>query len=201
MKRKRTTALKRFIGDNRRLLLFLLLPTLGCVCGLLLYVGVRTSAWAAWLPIRPIPAGVGPVFSQFFSSCFQPLVLLAILFTAGLSACGAPLVLAVPVFWGIGFGLTQACCYADGWFGAAVAAVVLLPHSVMEAVALLMGASEGLRMSLRFATSLLPRSAHCGGLWQEFRLYALRFAVLLLILLGAGALDVGMRLVCSNWLR
>jgi hypothetical protein len=70
----------------------------------------------------------------------------------------------------------------------------------MEAVVLLMASSECLRMSLHFAATLLPRSAHCGGLWQEFRLYGLRFVVLLLLMLAAGALDVGMRLVCVNWL-
>lgn len=200
MRRKGTTRIARFISDNRRLLLFLLLPLIGCVCGLLLYGTVRNADWAGLLTIGRVPANVSGVFSQFWSSCFQPILLLALLFVSGLSACGIPAALVVPVFWGIGLGLTEAYYCATGFGGVAVVAAVLLPHSVMEAVALLMGASECFRMSVRFAASLLPRSAHCGGLWQEFRLYAVRFLLLILLLLGAGALDVGMRLICAGWL-
>ena len=200
MKRKRTTALKRFLVENKRLLLLLLLPLVGVIIGMTLYGSVRSAEWAELLAIRRVPTGFGQAVSQFFASCFQPLLLLAVLFVAGLSACGLPVAVLTPVFWGVGFGLTLANCYADGWAGVALSAAVLLPHSVMEAVVLLMASSECLRMSLHFAATLLPRSAHCGGLWQEFRLYGLRFAVLLLLALAAGALDVGMRLVCVNWL-
>ena len=200
MRRKGTTRIARFISDNRRLLLFLLLPLIGCVCGLLLYGTVCNADWARLLTIGRVPANVSGVFSQFWSSCFQPILLLALLFVSGLSACGIPAALVVPVFWGIGLGLTEAYYFAAGFGGAAVVAAVLLPHSVMEAVALLMGASECFRMSARFAVCLSPHSAHCGGLWQEFRLYAVRFLLLTLLLLGAGALDVGMRLICAGWL-
>ena len=200
MKRKRTTAVKRFFSENQRLLFLLLLPLLGCVGGMVLYGSVCSAEWAQLLVIRRIPSGFGQVMLQFFASCFQPLVLLFLLFVAGLSACGLPVAVVVPLFWGVGFGLTLATCYTNGWGGVALSAVVLLPRSVMEAVALLMAASECLHMSLRFTALLLPRSAHCGGLWQEFRLYGLRFVVLVLLLFLAGALDVGMRLLCVNWL-
>ena len=201
MKRTGTTRMVRFVKENQRLLLFLLLPIGGCLCGLLLYGAVSAAEWITLVEIRPVPVGIGQVFSQLFESCFQPILLLAILFVSGLSACGIPAALAVPVFWGMGVGLTQACYYAEGWGGVAVVAAVLLPHSVMEAVVLLMAASECFRMSVRFAVQLLPRSAHCGGLWQDFRLYAVRFLLLLLLLFVAGALDVGMRLLCVGWLK
>ena len=200
MKRKSKGAFRRFLADNYRTLLFLALPLAGCLCGSLLYGAVRGSVWARLLPIGAVPRTFGAIWSAFWSSCFQPLLLLAVLFVSGLSACGLPAAMATPVFWGIGLGLTQAYYYASGWAGVGVTAAVLLPHSVMEAVALLMGAAECFRMSVRFAALLLPHSAHCGGLWQPFRLYAMRFFLLALLLLGAAATDVGTRLLCAGWL-
>lgn len=200
MKRRSTDKVRRFLADNYRTLLFLVLPLAGCLLGVLLYGAVRGSSWATLLPIGSVPRTFGAICSAFWSSCFQPLLLLALLFVAGLSACGSPVALATPVFWGVGLGLTQAYYYAGGWAGVGVTAAVLLPHSVMEAVALLMGAAECFRMSICFATILLPHSAHCGGLWQPFRLYVMRFLLLTLLLFGAAALDVGMRLLCAGWL-
>lgn len=199
VQRKGLSRIKRFIADNRRLLLFLLLPLLGCVCGLLLQPTVSRAGWSQLLRIGAVPHGIGGVFSQWFDSCFQPFLLLLLLFLAGLSVCGIPAALLVPVFWGFGLGVLQAGYYAEGFGGVALTAAVLLPHSAMEAVALLMGASECFRMSLRFSAVLLPRAAH-GGLWQECRLYCVRFLVLGALLLGAGALDVILRLLCARWL-
>lgn len=200
MRRKRTNRAGRFLAENRRLLLFLLLPMGGSVCGMLLYSLIRPAEWLTLLTIERITPSVSAVFSGLFESCFQPILLLSLLFIAGLSACGAPLAVIIPVFWGLGLGLTQASYYASGWQGVLIVAAVMLPHSVMELVALLMAASESLRMSLQFTVLLLPRSAHCGGLWQEFRLYGIRFLLLLLLLFGAGALDVILRLVFAGWL-
>lgn len=200
MKRKSTGRVRRFFASNYRTLAFLALPLMGCLFGSLLYGAVQGSAWIRLLPIGGVPRTFGAICSAFWSSCFQPLLLLALLFVAGLSACGVPVALATPVFWGIGLGLTLAYYYAVGWSGVGVTAAVLLPHSVMEAVALIMGAAECFRMSVRFAAVLLPHSAHCGGLWQPFRLYAMRFLLLALLLFGAAALDVGMRLLCAGWL-
>ncbi len=200
MRRKRTNRVGRFITDNRRLLAFLLLPIGGCVCGMVLYGLVQPAEWLGLLTVESVSRSFSGVFSQLFESCFQPVLLLALLFIAGLSACGAPIAVVIPIFWGLGLGMTQACYYANGWQGLLVVAAVMLPHSAMEAVALLMASSECLRMSLRFTVLLLPRSAHCGGLWQEFRLYCFRFLVLLLLLFGAGALDVAMRLIFAGWL-
>lgn len=201
MKRRRTTRAGYFFRENRRLLLFLLLPVAGSVCGMLLYPAVKAASWMELFTVHRVAMRVPHMVSAVLESCFQPALLLAMLFVAGLSACGAPAALLVPVFWGVGLGLTQAGYYTGGVSGVAVAAAVILPHSAMEAVALLMGASECFRMSVRFAVQLLPRSAHCGGLWQEFRLYMARFGLLLLLLICAGVLDVGMRLCCSGWLN
>ncbi len=200
MRRKRTNRVGRFLADNRRILCFLLLPIVGCICGMLLYSTVRSASWLTLFTVERITPKFPAAFSALFESCFQPIVLLTALFLAGLSACGAPFAVIIPLFWGLGLGMTQAGYYATGWGGVLTVSAVILPHAVMELVAILMAASESLRMSLRFTAVVLPRTAHCGGLWQEFRLYCIRFAVLLFLLFGAGALDVILRLIFSSLL-
>ena len=193
---KRTNLWLRFFADNRRLLLLLLLLFVGYVGGLIVYRsldGILLERANVLLPIREVQGGLRGGFSQLISSCFQSFCLLAILFIAGLSACGAPISLVIPLFWGAGLGMTQAYYYTLGGSGVLLAAVLVLPHSLPEAAALLMGCAESLRMSMQVACQLLPRNAHCGGLWQDFRLYSGRFLLLLPLLLLAGAMDVGLR--------
>ncbi len=195
---KRTNTIKLFIKQNRRLLLLLLLPLLGCVVGLVWYTSlcaVLPSEWLALLPQTPVTGSAAGIFAEWFASCFQPLCLLILMFLAGLSVCGAPVAIAVPIFWGIGLGLCEAYYVSSGLNGWFVIATVLLPHSVMELVALLMGCSESLRMTVLVTVQLMPRSARCGGLWQDFRLYLIRFLLLAALLLGAGVLDVVLRLL------
>lgn len=200
---KRTNSIVDFLKQNRRLLLFLLLPLIGCIGGMLLYSPLSTSLPAEWwalLPLPPVKGDMASVLWQWLSSCFQPLCLLALLYFLGVSACGAPLILLVPIFWGIGLGFSEAYYVQNGMNGWLVLAVVLLPPAVMELVALLMACSESLRLTLLMAVQLLPRSAHCGGLWRDFRLYSMRFLMLLGLILGAGALDVILRLLLGGLL-
>ncbi len=193
---KRTNSIKRHTVDLRRVLPLLLLLLIGCGCGVIVY-----AAWADDLPssvtallaIQPITGGLQGGFAQFFLSCFQTLCLLAVVFLSGLSACGAPFALAVPLLWGIGVGLAQAHHYSCGGSGVLLAAVFILPHSLLEAAVLSRGYLLSVKMSLQLAGQLMPRGAHCGGLWQNFRLYCVQFLLLLPLLFAAGAVDVGLR--------
>ncbi len=194
---KRTNSIRRFAAGNRRLLLMLVLTILGCVSGVSVYASWREqvpSFLSELLVVSPVQAEVGAVMGQFFASCFQALCLLLLLFLSGLSACGAPVSLLVPVFWGLGLGLLQAHYYAQGIVGMLFATLLIVPHSLLKAVVLAHGAVQSLQLSLQLAGQLLPRGAHCGGLWQLFRLYCVRFLLYLPLLLAAAALDVGLRL-------
>jgi len=200
---KRTNSIGSFVNQHRRLLLFLLLPLIGCIAGMVLYAPLSETLpteWWALLPLTPVKSDFASVFSQWLSSCFQPLCLLVLVFFSGVSAFGAPIIFLVPIFWGIGLGFSEAYYAQSGVSGWLVLAVVLLPPAIMELVALLMACSESLRLTLLMAVQLLPRSARCGGLWQDFRLYCLRFFLLLAFILGAGALDVLLRLLLGGLL-
>lgn len=195
---KRTNSVWRFAAGNRRLLLMLMLVLLGCMAGVALYASLREElppAVMQLLTLQPITGGIGAAFSQLLSSCFQPVCLLIVLFLSGLSACGAPMVFIVPLFWGIGLGLTQAHYYAQGAVGILLSAVLILPPCILKSAALLIGCSQSLQLSLQLSGQLLPRGAHCGGLWQDFRLYCFRVLLLLPLVLAGGALDVGLRVL------
>lgn len=193
----RTNSLKNFWEDNRRLLFFLLLLLIGVLGGVLVFTlshSLLSEELTVMLQVQAIEGGIKGGISQLFSSSFSTVCMLGLLFLAGLSACGAPLTLLVPLFFGLGLGMTQAYYYGVGGSGVAFTAILVIPHSLVAGAALLMGCAESMRMSFLLAGQLLPNSAHCGGLWQDFRLYCVRFLLFVGLAFAAGILDVCLRL-------
>ena len=193
---KRTNISIRFAAEHRRLLWLLILLLIGVGGGVAVYRsfgGNLPEPMGDLLLLRPVNDGFRGAVSQLWSACFQLLVLLVVLFVSGLSACSAPLVLSVPLFWGIGLGLSLAHYYTYGLSGVLLCAVLLLPPALLKAAVLLAACSQALHMSAQMFSQLLPRGARCGGLWQTFRLYGGRFLLLLVPLVLSGLLDVGLR--------
>lgn len=195
-------AFGEFLTENRRLLSFLGLFFIGVLGGVLVFTtshGVLSKELSVMLDIPAVTQGFQGGISGLFSSCFSTVVLLLLLFLAGMSACGAPVAVLVPIFYGLGLGLTEAYYYGAGGRGVLFTALLVVPHSLIAAAALLMGCSESLRLSLLLSGQLLPTSAHCGGLWQDFRLYCVRFLIFFGLAFGAGVVDVCLRLACASW--
>lgn len=194
---------RRFIKSHSRLLLFLSLLLIGFVVGCMLfrvYGKAETAFLGTVLTVERLESGIRPLLAALYSSCFLPVLLLLMLFFCGLSACGLPVILTVPVFFGMGIGMSEAYYYSTGWHGVLLVAVLLLPQTVIKAIALLMASAESLRMTLCFGGQLLPQQIACGGMHKDFRLYLLRFLIFLCITLGGGILDVLLRLLCQKWL-
>ena len=74
----------------------------------------------------------------------------------------------------------------------------ILPVAAIEMVVILMASSESLHMSALLAAQLLPHSSRCGGLWQVFKLYCVRFLVFLLPVGIAGVWEVVLRLILGG---
>lgn len=185
-----------FLLDNRRLLIFLTLFLCGTCSGVLLFVACKDTVsadLAVMLRVEAVEGGFMKGISMLFSSCFSTLLLLAVLFLCGLSACGAPVTIVLPFFFGLGLGMTEAYYYGVGNMGILFTAIFIIPHYLVAAAALLMSCSESLRMTLLISGQLLP-SVHCGGLWQDFKLYCIRFVIFAGIALAAGIIDVCLRL-------
>lgn len=198
-RRRVERSLHRFFTENRRLLLYLFCLIIGIALGLTLSPASAGDWLSSIMEIRPISGSVAQAVWQVFSSCFLVEALVVLMFVSGLSACGAPVTILVPVFYGLGLGLSQAYWGAQGAQGLLLSAVLIWPHSLVEMLALLMGCCESLRMSLLLAAQLLPGGT-IGGLWHDFKLYLSRFLLFSVIALTAGIVDVLLRVVFSSLL-
>lgn len=203
---KRTTTRRRkeaaaFIHDNRRLFPFTGLFLLGVLCGVLVYTAAARPAeeWTGLLRVPTVIDGWQSGLSALWGSVLSVVILLGALFLLGLWPCGAPFILLVPLFYGLGLGLTEAYYYSLGGQGVVAAALMVMPHGLLCAAVLVTAAVESLRLSTRMSRQLLP-AASCGGLWTAFRLYCLRFLLLLSATVFVGLLDILFRILFGRFL-
>ncbi len=190
--------LARFISTHYRFLLFLLCLLFGVTIGCLVYADISGSYGdiiVSLTDLAPVGGGVANILWAVLESALFLLILLAALLLSGLSVCGAPVVWLVPVVYGLGLGLTEAHLFAQGAEGVFLAAALVIPHSMVAIAVLLMGCSESFRMTLLLAGQVLPNGARCGGLWQDFKRYFLRFLVFFGLSFLAAAVDVLLKML------
>lgn len=126
--------------------------------------------------------------TQTFLSAFSSsALLLLLLFFCGFCAIGAPLIFAVPLFKGLGFGLTAGTVFAAYGIDALwYVAILILPNLLISSIVLLLACRQAFRMSRKIWTQMTaggaPRTAPAvsmGPFLGRFLIY--------LILIGAGA--------------
>lgn len=195
MRKKHKVSIGTFVADNQLLLLFLSLLLIGTAGGsaLLDTVGTQNGETLS-LKLSAVAPSFHPILSAWAQSMLMPTVLVITLFLAGLTAFGVPVIVAVPLFLGLGIGMTQGFYYAQGLSGMGLACLLVLPRFAVASVGILMACAESFRMSVRFSRRLLPGGA-IGSLWLPFRLYLLRFALFFGIAAVSAAVDVALRLV------
>lgn len=109
------------------------------------------------------------------SSSFRSVVLLMLLFLCGLTAFGWPLILLILVLFGFQVGVTNCSVYTDSGF-ITLALTEVLPL-IFTFIGMVIASREALRMSSIFAGQLLPSSAHCGSIWNDFKRYLSVFLI------------------------
>lgn len=189
---RRWKRLCRFCIEHRRLLFYIGLFSAGIWSG----SSIQLSLLQSVLPvdsIKPVMGSFFDVVSHILSSWFLPEVLLLILFLVGLSAWATPITILIPLFYGLGLGMTQAYCITLMDSGLLVSLLWIWPHSLIEITALLLGCMESLRLSLIIGSQLLPGGT-IGSLWRDFQVYLLRFLWCSLIAFVAATVDVLFRM-------
>ena len=181
--------LQAYWGDNGRLLLFLSLFLMGVGIGCPAYSHSPEAVqkWPSlWLTYPASASAISGVLTAFGRVCLWPCLLLLMMMTAGLSTIGAPVVLAVPLLYGVSVGFTEAYVYsADGLWRMAW---LLLPSTLVMLWTLLMSACESLRMTGRLIGQMTPH-AISGSLWSGFKRYLLRYWIFAGLTLLAAAIQ------------
>ncbi|MCI5800874.1 MAG: stage II sporulation protein M [Oscillospiraceae bacterium] len=186
-----------FCKRHRLLLGFALLFFLGTGLGAFF---VRTASPGVLETVASLAGGFSEKRAQqsFFETAaasFLPTFLLLLaLFFSGFCAIGQPVIVMVPLFRGLGFGLWAGYLYAQyGLLGAEYVAVLLLPGVVISTLALLAGAAEAMRLSGQFWGSIHGRDLH------PVKPYCVLFAGLAAVLLAAALADGAMTSLFGRW--
>ena len=204
---KRTTTrrqreIKSFMTENRRLFPFVGLFLLGAALGVAVFVTARDVfvGMPTLLRIPPVAPGFMGWLQAFGSRCFSTVGLLAVLYLLGLWACGVPFIPVVPLFYGLGVGLTEGFYYHLGQQGVIAVVTVLLPGVLLTAALLVTAAAESLRLSTCLSRQLLPNPTEQAGLWHRFRLYSLRYLLFVAAAVVIGATEALLRLLLGGLL-
>ena len=204
---RRRRAMADFMADNRRLFPLAGLFLTGVLIGVTVYVTVGsriTDDWWSLVRVAGLTGGLRSGLGALWNCCFSSLFLLLVLFLLGLWPCGAPFALAVPLFYGMSLGLTEAYYYSIGVTGVTAVAAVIMPVGLLSGALLVMAGVESLRLSVRLSRQLLPASAGTDtsreGLWPEFRLYCLRFLLFLVTAVAVGLVQVLLRTIFAGFL-
>ena len=194
---KRTTTrrkreMQHFLTDNRRLFPFVVLFLAGAGLGVGAYITAADALPATLTALSPVGEGVQGWLTALGEACFSTVVLLGVLFLLGLWACGVPFILLVPLFHGVGLGLTEAYYYRTGMGGVALVATLVMPIGLLSGGVLIAACAESMQLSLCLSRRLLPHGEE-GGLWSRFRLYGLRFLLFLGAALAVALAEVLLR--------
>lgn len=189
---RRRREMKHFVTDNRRLFPFVLLFLAGVGMGVGAYVTAARLLPADLMALTPVGAGAAGFFAALGEAGFSTVVLLGVLFLLGLWACGVPFILLVPLFHGVGLGLTEAYYYGTGWGGVGLVAALVMPIGLLSGAVLIAACAESLHLSLCLSRQLLPVGTE-GGLWPRFRLYGLRFLLFLGAAVAVALIEVLLR--------
>ena len=194
---KRTTTrrrreMKSFVADNRRLFPFVLLFLVGVGMGVGVYMTADHLVPTDWLALPPVGEGVRGWLTALGEAGFSTAALLGVLFLLGLWACGVPFILLVPLFHGVGLGLTEAYYYGMGWQGVGLVAALVMPIGLLSTAVLVAACAESLHLSVCLSRRLLPGDAE-EGLWSRFRLYSLRFLLFLGAAVAVALIEVLLR--------
>lgn len=189
-------AMNAFFRTRRSLVFFTVLFLAGCLAGIQVFCRAdAAAALAGGLIPAPVKASFGEILRAVGASCFAGWLLLLVLYLTGLSPCGLLAAVLVPLFYGMGIGLSEAAQYGTGPIGVASSALFIVPHAVLCTAALLIGCCETARMSAVIGRQLFPASARGGEISQSFRLYSLRFLLLAALVLLAGVADTVLRVL------
>lgn len=180
--------LRRFVGTNSRLFLFLGLLLVGVAVGCRLEPHIPKNVLALFRSLsfsKTAFSGIGDVLSVFWRGSLVSLVAIGLLMLSGMSLCGIPVVLCVPALFGVWLGSFESYLLSQQGIKALALA---LPGTLLTVWALLIACAEAFRLTLRLVAQVMPGTPK-SGLWRDFRLFFLRFLLCFLLAFAASAVQ------------
>lgn len=189
---------------NRKLLILALAYILGMLIGVLVMRGAGDTlvksveaSFSAYVSQRQSQ----PFWMTFLYAFSSSLAFFCAAFICGVCVVGVPGAFLIPCFKGLGLGLTTGYIYAVyGMKGMAFSALLLVPPSLVSALALLLACRESWGFSVMLFRGVLPGSSAL-TLRGDFRIYCLRYLFILGILLLACLLDAGLSAAFIRFFR
>lgn len=126
-----------------------------------------------------------------YSSLLNSSLLIIVLFLMGFCAIAQPAAVLVPIYKGLGFGVTIAQIYSkNGLNGFLTALILILPCALVSSYALFIAVRESMKMSNRFfSQAFLDKRSESTSINEYVRLYAVKFLVLEAITAVSAAVD------------
>ena len=136
----------------------------------------------------------------FLRALGTSLLLGCAVFLSGFSAVGQPFAVFILLFRAVGLGMSMGYFYTVlSGEGILLALFLLLPAGALSGYALLLGCREALRLSGRFFGAMTKGTALSP---KTFRIYAVKFLIIALMLVLAALLDAGCtRLFQAFWAK
>lgn len=128
------------------------------------------------------------ILTIFFSSFFSFAISVLVLFLAGLFPLGQPVGFFMPVFYGLGLGLSTAYLYScNGFKGFFFSTLIMVPCEILYTFVLLLGS----KFSIRFSNAKFKKILGKGKEQKAgaFKTYVLRFLILFLFQIFAALID------------
>ena len=172
----------------------MLLMVIGVLIGTLAFSFIKTSTLSDlnliendYLSMREN----GEYVKILYSSLLNSSMLIVVLFLLGFCAVAQPVSVLVPVYKGMGFGVTIAQIYSENGVNGFFSAIILiLPCALISSYALFIAVRESLRMSNRFfSQAFLDRRCESDSINDYVKLYAVKFLVLEAVTAVSAAVD------------
>lgn len=200
--RKNHNGIVKFIRENKLISLL----TLFLICGMVLGAASARFAndnmienmdflFASNFKVRASQS----LFNTFAASLTSSFIFVICTFLMGLSVWGVVPIPIIPLFRGVGLGLTAGFLYSNyGFKGFAYHLIVLLPGILISAAAIILEAKEAIFFSLKLASTISPKSSP-EKMWTKFRMYLLHTGYVFIISVVASIIDTLFTVLFAGW--
>ncbi|MCL2054557.1 MAG: hypothetical protein FWG90_09045 [Oscillospiraceae bacterium] len=176
--------------NDSTVLFFSILFLIGVLFGTILYrLNSESADKLSELAGSFIAGRLEQTFWQTLVNSFAgAFILLLVCFVLGFGAIFQPLEAMIPVFRGIGLGVSLAGMYSRyGAGGVGISLVLIVPNGVISALVLIIGVREAMRMSNSIGAIVFTRKS--GFEPVDYKLYFTKFIVLTAILTVSSLAD------------